>query len=334
MTNGYVQWVHRSVTPDVALTVGHIGDPNAQQYVVITSYLHGDEDAGLMVVNGLLEQLEVTWRPAGLLKVIPVANRDAARIGSRTSPIDHLDANRLGLGDSKGQATERLVAALHAEAVNADLIICLHSFETNTLIAGIFTDPQDKSVRSTALAALAALQPDYILTVPYGLSYPSLDGAFCQMGVPCISIELPRIDLLQLDDLKLFVSKLIRLLELYGAATRPRDDHTADFDCAPINCYSRLTVRSESLGVWNPAHALGSTIAPAAKVGVMVTLPTFTAQEIRAPNFDEVNTIELRLLQIRPREVVRPNDILVGLGRRDDELCREIERHAYPSHNV
>jgi N-alpha-acetyl-L-2,4-diaminobutyrate deacetylase len=312
------------------LTVGTVGPTGPDlPSVTISAMLHGDEDAGLLVIHELIEQLGVAWRATGTIHLVPVANLHAALARRRTGPMDGLDANRVGRGHPTGQVTEAVVDTLSSFAATSDLVVNLHCYETATADSGVFVDPQDDQVRRAVLRALAVARPSWVMAVPASAAVTSLDWALCERGVPAISLELPRTDLMRAGTLARVVDAVRRLLagtgvaELLGGTA----DSLADARTAGVlpPCYLRRAVRTGAMGVWQPRRELGATLRPGDPVGQLSTVPGWSVADVCAPDPDEGATAEVwTLLQTRPREVVRPNDILFAVGREDFKLRREM----------
>jgi predicted deacylase len=94
--------------------------------VVVLGGVHGDEPEGTLALGRLCRQ-ELPLR-AGRLRVIPVANEEAFRAASRTTPADGANLARVFPGDPAGSPTLRLAALLSTDVLaDADLLIDLHT---------------------------------------------------------------------------------------------------------------------------------------------------------------------------------------------------------------
>ncbi|MBC7812960.1 MAG: succinylglutamate desuccinylase/aspartoacylase family protein [Burkholderiales bacterium] len=133
MTNNLlnaIRWQHFPIGASAAvghvnLSVGEIG--NGGPTALISAGVHGDEGPwGAWAIRKLLERLTPD-QLIGTLRIVPVANPLAMEADARNAPLDVLDLNRVFPGDPNGSHTERLAAALVANAVNgADVVIDLH----------------------------------------------------------------------------------------------------------------------------------------------------------------------------------------------------------------
>jgi predicted deacylase len=95
--------------------------------VVVSGAVHGDEYEGPTVIAELIRQIQ----PAdvqGQLILLPAFNAPALRAGRRTSPIDHLNLNRVFPGDDYGSSTQQIAryVADHVFA-RADFYLDLHA---------------------------------------------------------------------------------------------------------------------------------------------------------------------------------------------------------------
>lgn len=101
------------------------GDPEAKPHALITAGIHGGEATGIYTAKKLMEWL-ARQELTGRVTVLPVANPGAFRRATRTNPYDELDLNRIFPGDVNGSPSERVAAAIWAEAKTADFIVDLH----------------------------------------------------------------------------------------------------------------------------------------------------------------------------------------------------------------
>jgi hypothetical protein len=86
------------------------------------------------------------------------------------------------------------------------------------------------------------------------------------------------------------------------------------------------------MGVWLPRRELGARLAAGDVVGQLTAVPSWTVEDLVAPEPDEpAGGTEWTLLQTRPREVVRPNDILFAVGTEDFKLRREMAEALEPA---
>ena len=102
--------------------------------VVVSGAVHGDEYEGPVVIAELMRQIEPT-DVTGQLILLPSFNAPALRAGRRTSPIDHLNLNRVFPGDDHGSPTQQ-IARYVADHIfsRADVYLDLHAGGRTLLI--------------------------------------------------------------------------------------------------------------------------------------------------------------------------------------------------------
>jgi predicted deacylase len=164
MQRGFVRLfhsVHRSAygfipIPIVVLRNGE--GPTA----LFLSGTHGDEYEGQVALCNLAQ----TLRPEaiqGRVILLPAANLPAAVAGTRTSPLDDGNLNRLFPGDPEGTVTEQIAWFIEHELVaRADLMVDLHSggsslhYVPSALMMADDDDPVRQVRLVAALRAFAA----------------------------------------------------------------------------------------------------------------------------------------------------------------------------------
>jgi predicted deacylase len=95
--------------------------------VLVTGGTHGDEFEGQIAATELIHCLDEA-RVSGLLMVAPTLNRPACLAGTRRSPIDGADANRLFQGRAGKGSSDVIAQFVMSELIaRADLTIDIHS---------------------------------------------------------------------------------------------------------------------------------------------------------------------------------------------------------------
>ena len=95
--------------------------------VVVSGAVHGDEYEGPMVINELIRRTQVD-EVRGQLILLPSFNAPAMRAGRRTSPIDHLNLNRVFPGDDYGAPTQQIARYVTEHIFDrADFYLDLHA---------------------------------------------------------------------------------------------------------------------------------------------------------------------------------------------------------------
>jgi predicted deacylase len=108
---------------DVLVSINNGPGPS----VILCGGIHGDEYEPQIVLRRLIDELSPS-DVRGRLVIIPTLNFPASQKGSRLSPLDGHNMNRVFPGRSDGTATERLAAFLYSEVFPSfDLLVDVHS---------------------------------------------------------------------------------------------------------------------------------------------------------------------------------------------------------------
>ena len=93
----------------------------------LLSAIHGDETFPIDVVREIVEKTDVD-NLAGTIIAIPVANPHSFESGTRNTPFDFANLNRIFPGKSDGSLSERIACGISRQVMkNADYLIDLHS---------------------------------------------------------------------------------------------------------------------------------------------------------------------------------------------------------------
>lgn len=156
--------------------------------VVAVAAQHGDEAFAILGLHRLAEELD-TELLSGELWLLPCLNVHAYAHGSRVSPFDQHDMNRVHPGDARGTVTEQISKVLCQHVLpDTELLIDLHggSPENGDIAFARWTDVADKpSVRSVA----ESLPVEFLVDSDSKNLPGMLSSASETFGVPQISIE-------------------------------------------------------------------------------------------------------------------------------------------------
>lgn len=160
--------------------------------VLITGGNHGDEYEGPIGIARTLKKLDVS-KISGRVIFVPELNYPAAKAGTRLSPIDGKNMNRIFPGNPRGTLSEALADFVYQQfIVRADAVLDIHSGGRMMKFAptSIIHDLPDRSHYQKCLdAALAFGAP--ICTVLVELdSAGMLDTAVEELGKVFVSTEL------------------------------------------------------------------------------------------------------------------------------------------------
>ena len=157
--------------------------------LVCVAGIHGDEPEAIRALMELADELD----PAaitGELILVPVANPPAFGAGTRTSPLDGMDLNRIFPGRPDGTASERLAHALFAQVLrSADFVFALHSWYRSGEVLPYVEYGHAMAAtaqRSLAAARAAGFTLIRVSTWPPGL----LTQVVNEAGIPAMEAEI------------------------------------------------------------------------------------------------------------------------------------------------
>ena len=121
-------FVTNSDAEEVIFPMEVIVGTSRRPILVAIAGVHGDEIDGIVALQDFWKEIE-TSDLSGTLLVVPVANPPAANAGTRYSPDDGQDMNRIIPGKQDGTITEKLAYHIFHEIVlHADLLVTLHGW--------------------------------------------------------------------------------------------------------------------------------------------------------------------------------------------------------------
>ena len=221
--------------------------------LVVTAGVHGDEFEGVRAVADVCSEL-ATEDLLGTLVLVPVVNVPAFNAGTRTSPLDGINLNRICPGDSSGTVSERLAHTLFTQVIaGADALVDLHSGGTRYVFvpqAGFYPMAGKIGAQSLALARAFGLELLWQLPGRQGVcSYAAM-----QAGIPAIGLEIGgngRCEPAHVALAKQGLRGVLRQLGMlpHSAAAQPTQRvWRGDFTLCPVS------------GLFDPTVTLGSTV--------------------------------------------------------------------------
>lgn len=153
---------------------------------------HGDEYEGPIALFSLARELEPA-QVAGRIIIVPAMNYPAFRAGTRTSPIDKGNLNRVFPGRPDGTVTEKIADYFQRHLLPlADVVLDIHS-GGKTLqfvpFAAAHVLP-DKAQQARCVAAMQAFNAPYSMMLLEIDSVGMYDTAAEEMGKTHVSTEL------------------------------------------------------------------------------------------------------------------------------------------------
>jgi predicted deacylase len=182
---------------------------------------HGDEYEGQVALCNLAKSLD----PAsirGRVIILPMANFPAAMAGTRTSPIDGGNLNRIFPGDPDGGVTAQIAYFMETVLVPlADVVCDLHSGGSSLMYnpCTLVVRPRDPSLLPPLLALLRAFgAPLAFLTIGGNGTGAdqSLAGAAARRGIPSLNTELGGAGMVGAEGLRVAERGLINVLAHVG----------------------------------------------------------------------------------------------------------------------
>ncbi|MGQ2905845.1 MAG: succinylglutamate desuccinylase/aspartoacylase family protein [Neoaquamicrobium sediminum] len=146
--------VHRSAYGHIPIPIA-IAANGSGPTVLLTGGVHGDEYEGPIALSRLAREIDID-RVRGRIIIVPMLNHPAFAAGTRVSPIDDINLNRIFPGRRDGTATEMIAHYVTTELLpRADCLIDLHAGGSSlqylpALLAPRWSDPQ-KAARVDAL---------------------------------------------------------------------------------------------------------------------------------------------------------------------------------------
>lgn len=187
--------VHRSAYGYVPLPVVVVRGGEGPT-VLFVSGTHGDEYEGQVALCNLARTLRAE-EIQGRVILFPAANLPAALAGTRTSPLDGGNLNRLFPGDPLGGPTEQIADFIETELVaRADMVVDLHSGGSSLLYVPsvlMMQDDADAGRQAKLAGALKAFASPvaYVGHAAAGQgAMRTTAGAALRAGTLCLGTEL------------------------------------------------------------------------------------------------------------------------------------------------
>jgi predicted deacylase len=252
-------------SPAAALVAGH----------------HGDELFALEVLRAVAHEL-TAMEILGTVLLVPVANPVAFEGGTRHTPLDMQNLNRVFPGRRDGWLTEQLAAALSEALLPAlDVLLDYHCGADATEVDYTYTRPRDDSQLAKRIHQLALLTGARILwetPLPGG----TLPGEAERRGIPWCVFEIGGSPAFGSDRLGRAVEHTLSVLRDAGVLRGPAGAQRAE-----VLIRDGAAVRPTQGGFFVPtvgAEVLGRAIAGGTVVGRVLSPYTFEELDVlRAP---------------------------------------------------
>ncbi len=227
---------------------------------LLTGANHGDEYEGPVA----LQNLALTLKPTdirGRVIIVPAFNYPAFRSGSRNSPIDDKNLNRVFPGDPNGSVTEKIADYFMRTLVpHADVIVDIHSggktLEFVPMAAAHVLD--DKTQQSACVAAMQAFNAPYSALLVEIDNTGMYDTAAEDCGKTFVSTELGGGGTTRSTTVRL-AKKGVRNILIHAGIlnAKPMIEPTVNVEMPDADCF----IISEHDGLLEPLIDLGDTVA-------------------------------------------------------------------------
>lgn len=261
---------------DVGIPVLEYGDGHPR--IAILNGLHGLERSGAYLAYILSRQLTVE---RGTIAYIPFANPTSAQAGTRLTPEDGLDLNRVFPGNKKGTLSHLLAGTLFDYLQGFDLVVDIHNFPKMSMpLVGVHFMRGTEEEQMKVLSLLQVFKPDYIWHLNTSLDETNKAGslveALLDRGVAAFALEAPDIEFLSGELEEKFVQGVRRIYEKLlnsDFAIRNTD----------IPIITRSPAIADNPGIFIPSLPIGSEVKLGQKIGCIISPDTFAAVDVLAP---------------------------------------------------
>jgi len=309
-----VEWISTGELGVLKLDIPVLKFGDAGAELVITNSVHGDEPIGIAGMSRLAEYLR-KQKLNGIVKLVLAANPAAQLIGSRVSPQDLKDLNRVGRGNATGYYTDKLGEKLFNYLRKSDFVVNIHEFEMHTPVTTFFIGEGTKDVQRKILEGIEAFSPEIVWVVKKTNKKDNqykntLDAALAIAGTPSFIIETVQMPFISDNEIEKVVNGLISLIEYLGIIPKKNKGNSDKLS----NYFYRYEFTSEIAGYWEPQkYNLLSLIKEGDLVGIVKTFPHLKPKKIYAP-------VSGKLLQFRHRELVKTGSSLFSIGVEVDAI--------------
>lgn len=240
--------------------------------ILMTGGVHGDEYEGPIALSNLARRLQ-SAQVRGRAIIVPALNLPAIRAGTRLSPVDGLNLNRVFPGERDGSVTSMIAHYVSSVLIPmADIVVDLHSGgSTLEYIPTVMMHARDDP--EWTRRTMAALE---IFGAPIALVSREIDSAIYldtiaeSLGKITLSAELGGAGTVSRSALEIGETGIANLLAHFGIVAGPIADPasrgrpaTRLLETPDYECYSAATED----GVHEPLVDLGERIEAGQPIG-------------------------------------------------------------------
>lgn len=289
---------------DVLVSINNGPGPS----VILCGGIHGDEYEPQIVLRRLIDELSPS-DIQGRLVIIPTLNFPASQKGSRLSPLDGHNMNRVFPGKPDGTATERLAAFLYSEVFPSfDLLVDVHSgggdYKVVPMIFG-FTAPGCRVGDSELESVMEGWGYRFIQYVD-GIASTSA-GSSPSAGVASVEIEGGSGGDITERDIDIMYSGIVRGLKSFGILAGSEGAVPNDVIRVDVTDANQYTAPTD--GIIEHRVELGAAVPEGYIVALLHPIAGASAEPIRihAPR-------EGYVLRQRARAFVRKGELIGNTG--------------------
>lgn len=300
-TRGYLPVAARGDSTSIRLPLLVANGLQEGPTLVVSGGVHGDEYEGPEAIRRVWRQLDPR-QLKGILLSVPVVNVPAFEVGTRESPIDHLNMNRIFPGRQDGFISERIAHLFFHEVVlRADYFLDLHAggkaFAMAPLV--VYLEVGDEQFRAREFAFAKATGIDLLWKGTGGWASPHVEAA--KRGIPAVLAEIGQEGRCSEPMVELATRTIMNLM-----------NHIGMMEGTPEPAGERTIVRgtymhAEAGGSFFPRTQLRQTVKRGDTVGVITDLFGDIVETVQAP-CDGI------ICSIRTLPSIRPGEWTVFVG--------------------
>lgn len=292
---------------EVAFPILEIGAGEGP-HVVLLCGVHGDEMDTLAAVWRLLG-LVGREPPRGRCTIVPATNALAMLERRRVASHDGHDLNRAFGQAPRGSPARGLADVVRGLTQGADIVLCLHQYETPAPTQAVFWALGDARVRQREWDCVRALDPPLVFWADpvrypvYSQYVGTIESTLCAEGCPALLIETSsRLAEDELASLALAQG----ILRMWRWLADERPPPAPPFSGTILG--GRRHLRHERHGLYiSGGRAMPAPVAEGDRIGTVVEMPGLETVDVRSP-------IEGLLIQERASGYARAGEYLAVVG--------------------
>lgn len=275
--------------------------------VVILCGVHGDEKSGLFVIHKLLKDIR---NLKGRIDIVLAANPLAQSLGTRVSPNDFQDLNRVFPGNKDTDFSQRLARRIFDFCKGATAVIDLHTFQDISPIVAIFVNSGNEITKKRCLELINVFGPRAIWKVNFKSAEESklsgtLGSVLAVHGIANFAVEMPETFLISDEQLDQVKNGILNTFKFLGII-RGRNAVKKRLPIPPI--FQRVKVRTDEAGLFISTKKILRKVKKGEIVGKLISLPEFSVKNIICP-------CQGTLLIIKQKDLVATGDVLFSIGQ-------------------